>query len=89
MVDAFGAIATLGTRNWRGRWARARSERWLGAIVERIRTRTFTAPPNTALHTWAWHRDADGALMLQGFADDGSTDNIETEVRWMARLYPY
>jgi fatty-acid peroxygenase len=60
MVDAFGGV---GWRNWRGRWARARSELWMRSMIERVRGRTFTAQPDSALALWTWHRDAQGNLL--------------------------
>ena len=60
MVDAFGGI---GWRNWRGRWARTRTELWIRSMIERVRGRTFTAPPDSALALWTWHRDGDGNLL--------------------------
>jgi fatty-acid peroxygenase len=60
MVDAFGGV---GWRNWRGRWARARSELWMRSMIERVRGRTFTAQPDSALAVWTTHRDANGNLL--------------------------
>ncbi len=60
MVDAFGGV---GWRNWRGRWARARSELWIRSMIERVRGRTFTAPADSALALWTWHRGQDGNLL--------------------------
>jgi len=65
MVDAFGAI---GPRHWRGRWARSRSEAWIRSLIERVRTRTFTAPKGSALDVWTWHRDEDGKLLPSAVA---------------------
>jgi fatty-acid peroxygenase len=60
MVDGFGAI---GPRHWRGRWARSRSEYWIRSLIERVRTRTFTAPKDSVLDAWTWHRDETGTLL--------------------------
>jgi fatty-acid peroxygenase len=60
MVDAFGGV---GWRNWRGRWARTRSELWIRSMIERVRGRTFTAPPDSALAAWTWRRDENGNLL--------------------------
>ena len=63
MVDAFGGV---GWRNWRGRWARARSELWIRSMIERVRGRTFTAPADSALALWTWHRGQDGNCCRRG-----------------------
>lgn len=39
MVDAFGAV---GFRHFRGRWARARTERWIRDLIEQIRSGRLT-----------------------------------------------
>ena len=57
MVDGF---ATPGPRHWRARHARARSEAWLGGLVEDVRRGTATAPAGSALDVVVRHRDADG-----------------------------
>ena len=57
MVDGF---ATPGPRHWRARHARARSEAWLGDLVEDVRRGTVTAPAGAALDGVVRHRDADG-----------------------------
>ncbi|MBW8802067.1 MAG: cytochrome P450, partial [Streptomyces sp.] len=60
MVDGF---ATPGPRHWQARRARARSEAWLGGLVEEIRAGRVTAPAGSALDTVVRHRDADGRLL--------------------------
>jgi fatty-acid peroxygenase len=60
MVDGF---ATLGPRHWRARLARGRRERWLGALIERVRSGTTTAPAGSVLDVVASHRDTDGRLL--------------------------
>ncbi|MFL5998023.1 MAG: cytochrome P450 [Streptomyces sp.] len=60
MVDGF---ATPGQRHWRARRARARSEAWLGGLVEEVRAGRATAPAGSALDTVVRHRDADGRLL--------------------------
>ncbi|TGA96117.1 cytochrome P450 [Sporolactobacillus shoreae] len=57
MVDAFGAI---GPRHWRGRGARARSEQWVGEIIEHIRNGELDPPKDTAAYAMAWHRELNG-----------------------------
>lgn len=60
MVDGF---ATPGPRHWQARRARARSEAWLGGLVEEVRAGRATAPAGSALETVVRHRDADGRLL--------------------------
>ncbi|MEV5439354.1 cytochrome P450 [Streptomyces sp. NPDC052682] len=60
MVDGF---ATAGPRHWRARRARARSEAWLGRLVEDVREGAVAAPAGSVLETVAGHRDADGLLL--------------------------
>ncbi len=60
MVDGF---ATPGPRHWRARHARARSEAWLGGLVDDVRKGTVTAPAGSALDVVALHRDADGQFL--------------------------
>ncbi|MFE9438867.1 cytochrome P450 [Streptomyces sp. NPDC006602] len=60
MVDGF---ATPGPRHWRARSARARSEAWLGRLVEDVREGTATAPAGSALDVVVRHRDVDGRLL--------------------------
>lgn len=60
MVDAFGAF---GWRHWRGRAARARSQLWIGSMIERVRNRSLAPPADSLIATWAWHRDHAGRLL--------------------------
>ncbi|MFI6934126.1 cytochrome P450 [Streptomyces sp. NPDC050287] len=60
MVDGF---ATPGPRHWRARRARARSEAWLGRLVEDVREGIVTAPAGSALDVVVRHRDGDGRFL--------------------------
>lgn len=60
MVDAFGGIAW---RNWKGRFARRRSERWMDGIVSATRDGTLAPSPGSALARIASFRDIDGNLL--------------------------
>jgi fatty-acid peroxygenase len=60
MVDGF---ATPGPRHWRARRARARSEAWLGRLVENVRAGSVTVPAGSALDVVVRHRDADGRFL--------------------------
>ena len=59
-VDAFGAI---GPRNWRGRRARNRTERWIQKIIHKVRNNTLVADRESALYITAHHRDLEGKLL--------------------------
>lgn len=58
IVDGFGVpyspeyLVTLINRVW--------SDRHASALIEAVRAGTLEAKEGTALHAWAWHRDADG-----------------------------
>ncbi|MFV1994257.1 MAG: cytochrome P450 [Verrucomicrobiales bacterium] len=60
MVDGLGSI---GCRNYRGRFARNRSEAWMVDIINRVRQHELAAPEGRALHTMAWHKDLNGQLL--------------------------
>ena len=60
MIDGAGSV---GPRNWRGLLLRARTERWARGVIARARSGELAPPPGSALHTIAWHREADGALL--------------------------
>jgi fatty-acid peroxygenase len=57
MVDAFGS---LGLRHWRGRFARRRSERWVGGIIDAVRAGNARPRIGSALKVIAAHRDRAG-----------------------------
>jgi fatty-acid peroxygenase len=60
MVDGF---ATGGPRHWRARRARGRLERWLGRLVDDVRTGAVTVSEGSAVEVVANHRDADGGQL--------------------------
>lgn len=49
-VDAFGAV---GTRHWRGRFARIKTEKWVGGIIPLIRNGELQVQEGTPAHTVA------------------------------------
>jgi fatty-acid peroxygenase len=61
IVDGFGVpyspeyLQAVLNRHWSDRHARR--------LVEAVRGGRLTPDPHTALHEWAWHRDAEGALL--------------------------
>lgn len=60
LIESPGA---LGPPHWAGRRARQRAERWAARFIRAARADGGTAAPGTAVHTIAWHRDLDGALL--------------------------
>jgi fatty-acid peroxygenase len=57
MIEGTGSI---GPRNWRALWLRERAERWARRIVERVRSGTIPASPESPAGMIAAHRDLDG-----------------------------
>lgn len=60
MIDSFGAA---GPRYFRGLPARARTEKWLGGIIDKIRKRSLEVNEASAAHVFATSLDADGKLL--------------------------
>lgn len=65
MVDAFGAV---GPRHWRGRWARRKTEKWIGGIIQQVRKEKLQVAPGTPAYEVAWHRGIDGKLLSTNMA---------------------
>jgi fatty-acid peroxygenase len=60
MVDAFGGV---GPRLWKGKLARARSERWIERLIDGVRSGRLQVPPDTALAVMAQQRELSGKLL--------------------------
>ncbi len=60
MVEGAGSV---GPRNWWGILLRTRTERWIQAIIEQVRSGTLAVAEGSAAHVIAWHRDLDGELL--------------------------
>lgn len=60
MIDSGGR---LGPGYWRGRFARSRSERWAGRLIEETRSGRLQPGDETALHAVALQTDTEGALL--------------------------
>ncbi|WP_266368946.1 cytochrome P450 [Tellurirhabdus rosea] len=58
MVDGFGS---LGVRNWKGRAARQRTERWIGALIEQVRAGTLPVEEGTPLAVLARFTEPDAS----------------------------
>lgn len=65
LIETPGAI---GPPHWCGRRARRRAERWGAALVRAARQRGDGPPPGSPLHTIAWYRNRDGALLDERLA---------------------
>ena len=57
MVDAFGAV---GPRHWKGRRARLKTEKWIGEVIEDVRSGKLQTPEGSALYEMAFHTELDG-----------------------------
>jgi fatty-acid peroxygenase len=60
MIDGAGSV---GPRNWRGMVLRARTERWIRDITEKVRAGELEAAEGSAAHVIAFHRGLDGRLL--------------------------
>jgi fatty-acid peroxygenase len=60
MVDAFGGV---GPRLWRGKLARARTQRWIAGLVDAVRRGVLRVDPRSALHVMSRLRDDGGELL--------------------------
>jgi fatty-acid peroxygenase len=60
MIDGAGAI---GPRNWRGQVLRARTERWIRNVIEKVRAGELEVAEGSAAHVIARHRNLNGELL--------------------------
>jgi fatty-acid peroxygenase len=60
MIEGAGSV---GPRNWYGHLLRARTERWIRYLIEKVRARELDVPEGSAAYITAWHRDQDGELL--------------------------
>src|SRR3546814_12519559 len=70
MVEGAGSV---GPRNWRGQFLRARTERWARHLVGRARAGPIAPPAVAALRSVAIPRAAPGAPRAQRIAEAGLT----------------
>ncbi|WP_262030861.1 cytochrome P450 [Microvirga sp. Mcv34] len=63
LVALFDAAAAVGPRHLWSRLARWRAERWVGGIVEQVRTGQLRPPERSPLEIIATHRDLNGVLL--------------------------
>jgi fatty-acid peroxygenase len=60
MIEGAGSI---GPRNWYGQLMRARTERWMRDLIEKVRAGELEVSEKSAAHIIAWHRNQDGELL--------------------------
>jgi fatty-acid peroxygenase len=60
MFDRAGAV---GPPHWSARRARNRAERWIGGLIDDVRSGRLEPPVESALSIVAWHRDSGGGLL--------------------------
>lgn len=63
LTALFEYAGSVGPKHWRSRLARKRAERWIGGVVERVRSGGLLPPEQGAAHVIAWHRDPHGELL--------------------------
>ena len=60
MIDGAG---TIGPRSWRALMRRRRTERWIEALIARVRAGDLEVDDDSPLGDIAWHREPDGQLL--------------------------
>jgi fatty-acid peroxygenase len=65
MVDH---AASIGPRHWRAQWLRRRTERWIGQVIDDVRSGQLVVHRDRAAYAIACHRDADGRLLPRSTA---------------------
>ena len=59
----FESATAIGPNHWSGRNARNSVEKWVGELIESVRSGDVKPPENTALHKFSWFRDLEGKLL--------------------------
>lgn len=59
----FESAAEVGPAYWLGRSARNTLDTWMGELIDKVRQEEINPAENTALYTFAWHRDLQGNLL--------------------------
>ncbi len=63
MLAMIDGPASIGPRYWRGRRGRRRAEKWIGDLIEQVRSGELEVEEGSALQAVALHRDLDGNLL--------------------------
>lgn len=59
----FESATAVGPSHWAGRHARNRVEKWVVDLIDQVRDGTLNPEEETALYTFAWHRNLEGNLL--------------------------
>lgn len=63
MAAMFETPMTIGLKQYKGRKARRKSEKWIGEMVEDIREKKLSPSEDSVLYQFSWHKDLDGNLL--------------------------
>ncbi|MFE0554900.1 cytochrome P450 [Paenibacillus sp. NPDC058910] len=63
LADMIEATAALGIKHRKGRYARAKAEKWIQYLVDDVRSGAIDPQQGSTLHTMSWHRDLRGELL--------------------------
>ncbi|WP_129710660.1 cytochrome P450 [Priestia megaterium] len=61
--EMFESPAAIGPNHWVGRNARNRVEKWMGKLIDEVRSENMNVSPNTILYRFAQYRDLEGNLL--------------------------
>ncbi|MGN7400267.1 cytochrome P450 [Cytobacillus praedii] len=59
----FESAAKVGPSHWKGRNARNQVEKWIGDLIEKVRSGNVQPPKNSVLEQFVWHRNSVGNLL--------------------------
>ncbi len=59
----FESVTKVGPNHWKGRNARNQVEKWVGELVDKVRSGKVHPPKNSVLDKFIWHRNLDGTLL--------------------------
>lgn len=63
MIALIYSFGRIGLPHWKGRIARRKSNRWMGGIIEQLRSGKIKVPEGSAAHRIAFHTEPDGKLL--------------------------
>ncbi|MGN7233746.1 cytochrome P450 [Priestia megaterium] len=61
--EMFESPAAIGPNHWVGRNARNRVEKWMGELIDEVRSGNMNVPTNTILYRFAQYRNLEGNLL--------------------------
>lgn len=59
----FESAVAVGPAYWLGRNSRNNVNEWIGELIDQVRSEKASPSDDTALYTFAWHRDLEGKLL--------------------------